>query len=90
VKTVAEAFSDHFAVIVHTALDGTHMMTRASVWRMSITLLEVIFPGIIKEKRGKWQRNIRYYPNKVIWWDTYVKRNIEQTFQRESAERNCD
>ena len=25
-----------------------------------------------------------------MWWDTYVKRKIQQTFQREGAERNCE
>jgi len=63
-ETVAAALTDHFAVIVRMALDGTRMLRRASVWRMNITLLEESsFREIIKEQWRKWQRYIRYYPN---------------------------
>jgi hypothetical protein len=73
------------------ALDGTRVLQRAKMWRMKITLLkESAFREILKEQWGKWQRYTRYYPNKVIWWDTNVNRKIRQTFQREGAERNRD
>jgi hypothetical protein len=61
------------------------------MWRMNITLLEESsFRETIKEQWGKWQKCIRYYPNKVICWDKYVKRKIQQTFQLEGAARNRD
>jgi hypothetical protein len=65
--TVAAAFSDHFAVIIRMALNGTRMVRKARLWRMNTTLLEEsFFWEILKEQWGKWQRNIRYYPNIVI------------------------
>jgi hypothetical protein len=89
--TVAAAFIDHFAVIVHMVLEGTSMLRRVRLWRMNITVLEESsFREIIKGQCGKWQRYIQYYPNKVIWWDKYVKWKIQRTFQRECAERNGD
>jgi hypothetical protein len=73
------------------ALDGISMLQKDRVWRMNTTLLEESsFREISKEQWGKWQKNIRYYTNKVMWWDKYLKRKIQQTFQREGAERNCD
>ena len=90
-ETVAAAFSDHLAVKIRMELDGINMTHKAKVWRMNTTLLEESsFREIIKEQWGKWQKIIRYYPNKVMWWDKYVKQKIKQTFQGEGAERNRD
>ena len=69
VETVAAVFSDYFAVILRLKLD--------------ITLLEEsTFQETIKEQWKNWQKYLRYYPNKVEWW--------EQLFQREGAERSSD
>ena len=90
-ETVAAAFSDHLAVKIRMELDRINMIHKAKMWRMNTTLLEESsFREIIKEQWGKWQKNIRYCPNKVIWWDKYVKPKIKQSFQREDAERNRD
>jgi len=42
------------------------MMQKDRVWRMHITLLEEsTFQETIKEQWKKWQKYLRYYPNKV-------------------------
>ena len=88
-ETVAAGFSDHFAVIIWVALGGISILQKARVCRMNTTLLEESsFRKIIKKQWGKWKKNIRYYANKVMWWDKLVKRRIQHTFQREGAERN--
>jgi len=33
---------------------------------------------------------MKHYPNRVLWWDRYVKRMIRLTFHREGAERRRD
>jgi len=91
VETVAAAFSDHFAVTLRLKLDGTRMMQKDRVWRKNITLLEEsTFQETIKEQWKKWQKYLRYYPNKVEWCDRYVKKQMKQLFQREGAERSSD
>jgi len=75
VGTVAAAFSDHFAVLRRLKLDGTRLMHKDRVWRVNITLLEEsTFQETIKEQWKKWQKYLRSYPNKVEWWDRYVKK----------------
>ena len=32
----------------------------------------------------------KYYHNKTLWWDRYIKPRIQQIFQREGASRNRD
>ena len=88
-ETVAAAFSDHLAVIVHITFDTPRMLYKARMWRMNITLFEEPeFRGVIKEQWGKWQRFAHNYQNKLTRWDTYVKCKIRQVFQREGAVRN--
>jgi hypothetical protein len=90
-ETVAAAFTHHFAVLLHLTFDRPRVMHRTGHLRMNITLLdEPSFRAPIKELWGKWQRNIRFYPNGVIWWDRYVKRMIRQAFQHEGATHNRD
>ena len=77
--------------MIRMELDGIKIPHKARVWRMNTTLLEVSsFREIVKEQWRKWQKNIRNYPNKVMWWDKYVKPKNRRNFQREGAERNRD
>ena len=56
---------------------------------MNITLPEEPeFREAIKEQWEKWQRYAHNYRNILTWWDTYVKREIGQTFQHEGTLRN--
>jgi hypothetical protein len=58
---------------------------------MNTTLLEESsFRESIKGQWGKLRKNIRSYPNEVMWWDKYINPKIQQAFQREGAERNRD
>jgi hypothetical protein len=58
---------------------------------MNVSLLnEPTFNTTIKEEWEMWKKRETYYPNRMLWWDRYVKRMIRQTFQREGTERRRD
>ena len=67
--------------------------TKHTPWtgKMSVSLLnETAFIHSMQEEWERWQNHMKHYPNRVLWWDRYVKRMIQLTFQREGAERRRD
>jgi hypothetical protein len=58
---------------------------------MNVSLLnEPTFHTKIKEEWERCKKHATYYPNRVTWWDRYVKRMIRQTFQNEGTGRRRD
>jgi len=66
-------------------------LRRSTIWRMNITLLEeTTFRDTIMVLRSKWKKVVNSCPNKVLWWDKYVKNMLRRSFQCEGAARNRD
>ena len=90
-ETVAAAFTDHLAVILGVTFDVQSTQRGQGYWRMNASLInEPAFLHTLQEEWERWQKQVKRYPNRVLWWDRYVKRMIRQTFQRVSTKRRRD
>jgi hypothetical protein len=91
VETVAAAFTEHKAVLLHVTLDTQSSCRGRGYWKMNVSLLnESTFIQSIQEGWTRWQTRKKYYPNPVMWWERFVKKTIGETFQREGTERRRD
>ena len=76
-ETLAPALTDHLALIQRLTIDTPRTLRRRGFWRMNISFMdEPSLQNTMKELWEKWQKHIKYYPNRVLWWDRYVKRVI--------------
>jgi exonuclease III len=90
-ETVAAAFTGHLAVLVRLTFHKPSVMSFNGHWRMNITLMnDTSCRATIQELWGRWKRNVRFYPTRVLWWERYFKVKLRQAFQREGAARNKD
>jgi len=91
VETVPDAFTDHFAVTVRLSLETQSTRFRRGYWMMNTSMLhEQGFLAKVHEEWMRWKTHAKYHPNRVLWWDRYVKRMVRLTFQSEGTERRRD
>jgi len=90
-ETIIAPFSDHLAVAVPLTYSHQTNLRKRRLWEMNISLLDDnIFCDSLMLLWCNWKRNMKYYPNAVLWWNRKVKQRIRQTLQREEASRNRD
>jgi len=90
-ETVATAFTDHFAVTLRLTMDVPCSPRGKGYWRINVSFLsDPSFLQTTKENWEKWRTDMKYYPNRVMWWCRYVKRMIRQLFGREGADLRHD
>ena len=60
-------------------------------WKMNARLLEeASFRKQIQQEWAKWEKQRDKYPNRVTWWENYVKKKIRYMFMTEGKERARD
>jgi hypothetical protein len=65
------------AVIMGLSTDVPPVRRGKEYWRMNVSLLaESTFQDRLRTQWVKWQQHIKYYPDRLTWWDRYVKRMI--------------
>jgi len=90
-EAVAAAFTDHMALIIRLLLDLPCVIREKGYWRMKVSYMsEPHFQLRLQESWETWRRHLKYYPNRVQWWCTYVKRVIQLLFSREGADCRPD
>jgi exonuclease III len=91
IETLAAAFTDHFAVILHMNTDIPHTIRGKSHWKMNVSLLNnETFKHTLQTLWTKWRAKNKYYTDTTMWWERCVKPAIRQTFIREGAGRKRD
>jgi len=91
VDNVIVPFTDHLAVTVRLNYPCRMLLPKRRLWRMNISLLDdTAFLDGLMTLWSKWKRTMAFYPNKVRWWNSYVKRRISLTFQQEGSSRSRD
>jgi hypothetical protein len=85
------AFTDHMAVTIRLSIQSQGTRHSNSYWNMNTLILrETVFLQKLKKEWEQWKSHEKYHPNRVQWWDRYVKHGIRIIFQREGAERRRD
>jgi len=80
-ETIPAAFTDHMAVILKIAMDDQILIHGRGYWRMNTLLLrDNIIQQRLLKKWTEWRAHQRFYPDKVMWWERYVKLMLKRHF----------
>jgi hypothetical protein len=91
VEIIPAAFTDHHALILRMEINNPTMPRGRGFWKMNTTLLrEKNFQQILKGKWEIWKTHKKYYPDRLIWWERYIKRTLRKTFVWEGTDRRRD
>jgi len=58
---------------------------------MNVSFLgESTFQDKLRTYWARWQRQMKHYPDRLMWWERYFKRMIRLLFIQEGSERRRD
>ena len=87
IEILPAAFTDHNAVVLRLAISERRERQGRARWKMNPVLLkndELITQ--LRQLWKKWQRLKSWYPITNIWWDRYVKRQLQLFIRRWEAD----
>jgi exonuclease III len=91
IATVADAFSDHLAVLFRLSRCTTVIRRGRGMWKLNRDILtsEHVMETLQQQWR-RWKQQQHWYPNITLWWVRYFKKRIRQIFQSMEADLGRD
>jgi hypothetical protein len=81
-------FTDHLAVTVRTTLAAPMARRGKGTWKMNNGLFaEPNFKENLLTLMKQWKVHQRRYTDAIVWWDSYVKKQLKHHFSRKGAEK---
>jgi len=88
IEILPAAFTDHSAVVLRLTLGETGARRDRVRWKLDPDmLLDADLLSHLRQQWNRWKMRKPCYPNVNIWWDRYVKRQLQQYLIKWGADR---
>jgi hypothetical protein len=89
IEIIPAAFTDHHDIVTHTSIPNNEVRRRRGRWRMDPTLTKnACVRDTIRKEWAKWWLHKHDYPHEVMWWEQFVKKQLQRLIRQEETERH--